>query len=174
MTTDQLDLVQSTVSEIAELESHERHRQSRAERVAMMVTAWTGTVPFLFLNAIWFVVWIGLNVPGSPVEFDGFPFSFLTMVVSLEAIFLSIFVLISENAESRASDRRARLDMQVNVIAEREVSKVLAMVAALHEHFGLEPGEDAELKEMELPTPLGHIAETVEAADSTGARPSDS
>jgi uncharacterized membrane protein len=159
------NLVEDTVVEVSELELQERAKQSRAERAASIVTDWTGTVPFAALNAVWFVVWIALNLPGSPLEFDPFPFSFLTMVVSLEAIFLAIFVLISENAAARASDRRARLDMQVNVIAEREITKVVEMVAAIYDHLGLQADDDEELEAMRRRTQIGHVAAIVDAAD---------
>jgi uncharacterized membrane protein len=168
---DSQDLVETTVSEVAELEQQERAKRTHVERTAALVTNWTGSIRFIIFNAAFFASWIVLNLPVSPLQFDHFPFNFLTMIVSLEAIFLSIFVLISENAQSRDSDRRARLDTQVNVIAEREVTKILGMLAAVHEHLGLTDEGDQELDAMQHRTPIDHVAQTVEAADQNGGTP---
>jgi uncharacterized membrane protein len=78
--------------------------------------------PFLAFNAVWFAVWIAINLPGSPLQFDPFPSSFLTIVVSLEAIFLATFVLVAENAQGRAADRRARID---SLLVEGNLSSLL-------------------------------------------------
>jgi uncharacterized membrane protein len=133
--------------------------------IARRVTNATGSVSFALWNAVFFVVWIVINLPGMPTQFDPFPFSFLTMVVSLEAIMLSVFVLIAENAQARRSDQRARLDMQLNAIAEREVSKLIELVADMHEHLGLEGGARAEVKEMRGKTRLQQIADHVRAME---------
>lgn len=166
MTQPSTNLVESTVAEVAALEAQERGEETRFEHVAGEVTRHTGNVAFVFSNALFFTVWIVINLPASPLQFDAFPFSFLTMIVSLEAIFLAIFVLISENAQARTSDRRARLDMQVNVIAEREVTKILEMVAAIQDHLGLTDTGDEELRDMRRRTRISHVAQTVEHANS--------
>jgi uncharacterized membrane protein len=154
-----------TLREISVIEQQERQRGGLQERIAARVTDATGSVLFALLNVAFFAVWIVLNLPGMPTEFDPFPFSLLTMVVSLEAIMLSVFVLIAENAQSRRSEQRARLDMQLNAIAEREISKVIELVAQIHEHLGLEGTARAEVREMRLKTPLGRIADEVREMD---------
>jgi uncharacterized membrane protein len=134
------------------LEEEENQRQTLQDRVATRITRLTGSMTFVAFNAIWFVVWIAINLPGSPIQFDPFPFSFLTMIVSLEAIGLSIFVLISENSQARRADRLARLEMQVNVIAEREITKLVNLVSEIHEHLGLAGLTDFERREMATET----------------------
>ena len=92
-----------------------------------------GSAAFVAFHAVLFTVWITLNVglvPSVPI-FDPYPFSFLTLVVSLEAIFLSIFVLMSQNRAARLGDRRAHLDLQVDLLAERELTAMLHMLRAL-------------------------------------------
>lgn len=104
---------------------------------------------FLVLNAVFFAVWIAANVSWIPgiVPFDPFPFGFLTMVVSLEAIFLSILVLVSQNRTSYVDTLREELHLQVNLIAEEEVTKVLKMLAEIRGKVGIKE-EDPELDMM--------------------------
>lgn len=153
-----------TVREAQALEEEERNRETTQERIADRITAMTGSMLFAAINAVWFIVWIAVNLPGSPWVFDPFPFALLTMVVSLEAIGLSIFVLISENSQARRADRLARLEMQVNVIAEREITKLLDLVTEIHDQLGLAHGSTPELREMRSETRLADIAEAMDSA----------
>lgn len=109
-----------------------------------------GTVLFLLINLTFFVIWISVNTgffPGIAV-FDPYPFTLLTMAVSLEAIFLSIIVLMAQNRQSFISSLREELDFQVNLIAEREITKILRLVSELHKHHGVKSKSDPELEKM--------------------------
>ena len=90
------------------------------DRAADRVTAFAGSLNFVYLHSIWFGIWIALNVGaiGSGIAFDKYPFGLLTMIVSLEAIFLSTFVMVSQNRQSARSDIRAQLDFETNLRAE--------------------------------------------------------
>ena len=90
------------------------------DRASDAITAFAGSMQFVYLHSVWFVVWIAINVGliGSAVAFDGFPFGLLTLIVSLEAIFLSTFVMISQNREAARADVRSELDFETNVRAE--------------------------------------------------------
>lgn len=145
------------------MEEEERGKERAQDRAADRVTAATGSMTFVGINVAWFVVWILLNLPQMPTQFDPFPFSLLTMVVSLEAIVLAVLVLISEHAQSRRADRRARIELQVNLLAEREISKLVGLVAEIHEHLGLQPLVSEEVREMEAPTRLQDVAAGVDA-----------
>jgi uncharacterized membrane protein len=91
-------------------------------RIADWIAWFSGSMPFLILNGAWFVIWIAINiVPGLPA-FDPFPFGLLTMIVSLEAIFLSCFVLISQNRQAQKDKVRADIEYDVNIKAELEVA----------------------------------------------------
>lgn len=107
------------------------------------------SVTFLFINAIWFAAWIFMNVGMVPgIEpFDPYPFGFLTMIVSLEAIILSIIILVSQSRQSYVTSIREELHMQVNLIAEEEVTKSLKMLAEIRKKMGISE-EDPELNEM--------------------------
>jgi len=159
------DHITDSVEEIARLEAASSP-QSRSERISDRITAFSGSVPFIVLHVAWFALWIALNMPGAPWgRFDPFPFGLLTMVVSLEAIFLSTFVLVTQNRQAAAADRRARVDLQVNVIAEREVTRLIQLVAEIHKHLGLPDTADVELRRMEAPTSVADLADAIDEAD---------
>jgi uncharacterized membrane protein len=106
-------------------------RFSVGQRIADVIAEFSGSIPFLLINLIVFVVWIVMNTVGPKiVQFDPYPFQFLTMAVSLEAIFLSIFVLVSQNRQSAKDRIKADLDYQVDVKAEMEMS---VMASRLHD-----------------------------------------
>lgn len=109
----------------------ERHK-SRSDRFADRISAFTGTMRFVVLHVLLFAAWILLNFVGQRYRWDPYPFNFLTLLVSLEAIFLSTFVLIVQNREAKRSDLRAQLDYEVNLKAEHEVRELKAELKAIH------------------------------------------
>lgn len=102
------------------------------ERITDAIAAFSGSLLFLGLHGIWFLVWIGLNTIPGLAAFDPFPFGLLTMCVSLEAIFLSVIVLLSQNRQSVKDRIRADVDYEVNLKAELEVSHLHEKVDQLH------------------------------------------
>jgi uncharacterized membrane protein len=90
------------------------------DRAADAITAFAGSLPFVYLHAVWFIVWILMNegVWGRAAVFDPYPFGLLTMIVSLEAIFLSTFVMVSQNREAARQNIRADLDFETNLRSE--------------------------------------------------------
>jgi uncharacterized membrane protein len=103
---------------------HERkvvHALKRAQdRVADRITGFAGSLQFVYIHSVWFSVWILVNVGalGAALVFDKFPFGLLTMIVSLEAIFLSTFVMVSQNRQAERADIRSQLDFETNLRAE--------------------------------------------------------
>ncbi|OGM56108.1 hypothetical protein A3E46_01470 [Candidatus Woesebacteria bacterium RIFCSPHIGHO2_12_FULL_46_16] len=119
-------------------------------RIADWLTSSFGSIAFLLANLVFFSAWILINtgrVPSVPV-FDPFPFILLTMAVSLEAIMLAIVVLMSQNRQSYISTLREELDMQVNLISEREITKVLKLLKEIRNKLAQEEIADPELEEM--------------------------
>ena len=102
------------------------------ERITDAIAEFSGSLPFLALHAAWFLIWIGLNTIPGLLAFDPFPFGLLTMCVSLEAIFLSVIVLLSQNRQSEKDRIRADVDYEVNLKAELEVSHLHEKVDHLH------------------------------------------
>jgi uncharacterized membrane protein len=90
------------------------------DRAADKVTAFAGSLSFVYLHSVWFGIWVVLNVGfiGASLEFDKFPFGLLTMIVSLEAIFLSTFVMVSQNRQAMHAEVRSRLDFEANLRSE--------------------------------------------------------
>lgn len=116
------------------------------------------STPFLLVHVVWFVVWIPWNLGFLGLKpFDPFPFGLLTMVVSLEAIFLTIFVLMSQKRESKIAELREELMLQVNLRMEEEVTKTLQLVAGLYTRMGHVVAEDEELGHMLRPLDIGTI-----------------
>jgi uncharacterized membrane protein len=123
------------------------------DRIADGITSFSGRMIFAYVHIIWFAVWILLNTGSLGVRpFDPFPYGLLTMVVSLEAIFLSTFVLISQNRLSQEAEHRADLDMHIGLLTEHELTRVLQMLNAIQDKLGLENDEDSELADLEMET----------------------
>ena len=99
-------------------------RSTTLEKIADIIAEFSGSITFLVLNAVWFFVWIVWNVVPRIPHFDPYPFGFLTMVVSLEAIFLSIFVLVSQNRQAEKDRLRADSEYEVNLKAELEITQL--------------------------------------------------
>jgi uncharacterized membrane protein len=125
--------MERNVRAIAKLEHEAMAQRTSADRVSDAIARVAGSAGFVAFHAVLFTAWICVNtgmVRPIPV-FDPYPFNFLTLVVSLEAIFLSIFVLMSQNRAARLGDRRAHLDLQIDLLAERELTAILHMLRAL-------------------------------------------
>jgi uncharacterized membrane protein len=127
---------------------------------------------FLAAHALWFSVWILWNSGALRLEpFDPYPFGFLTLVVSLEAIFLSIFILMAQKRESAIAELREELGLQVNLRIEEEVTKTLQLVTGLYTRLGHRPGEDPELHDMLQPLDIASIErELLEQIAAAAAR----
>jgi uncharacterized membrane protein len=120
--------------------SREIERLRRAQDAwADSITGSAGSLRFVRLHIAWFIAWIAVNVGilGVAREFDPYPFGLLTLVVSLEAIFLSTFVMISQNRKAHASEIRAELDYRTNVMAEREIDVVMLALQRIAESQGI-------------------------------------
>jgi len=123
------------------------------ERLADTITTFSGRMVFVYVHIIWFGLWILLNTGrlGIP-PFDPFPYGLLTMIVSLEAIFLSTFVLISQNRLSEEAEGRANLSLQIGMLTEHETTRILQMLDAIQDKLGIENHEDSELADLEMET----------------------
>jgi uncharacterized membrane protein len=133
---------------------NERRQQEEAEatiqeRTAEAITRFTGSMPFVYLHLAFFGFWIVANlgwIPGVPIWDESFVV--LAMWASVEAIFLSTFVLISQNRMAAAADKRADLDLQISLLAEHEVTKLAALVSAIAQRLGVRTDVDAEVGEI--------------------------
>ncbi|KKW17515.1 MAG: hypothetical protein UY58_C0002G0001 [Candidatus Magasanikbacteria bacterium GW2011_GWA2_50_22] len=149
---------------IRSVEARLNKRRALSEKFADALVSMLGNIKAIVAHAVIFIFWIAINtglVLGIK-PFDPFPFNFLTMIVSLEAIFLSIFVLISQNRESKISDLREEIDIQVNMIAEQEITKIIHLLASLMKHLKVPYEQDPELKRMMQPLNTDEIEKELE------------
>jgi len=146
----------------ADMEAESSSRRTALDKLSDRVSAFAGSSSFLLIHLIWFVGWIVLNVRRA-AALDPYPFMFLTFLVSLEAIFLTSIVLISQNHLEMQAHRRAALDLQINLLAEREMTSVLRKVTAIAAHLGVdEDALDADLTELIEQTDVLAVAKTVD------------
>jgi len=159
------DLTKRNVDLIRELEEAAKRERRPSDRVAEAIAGFCGSMMFVWVHVIWFGGWIAFNViPGLP-HIDPFPFTFLTLVVSLEAIFLSTFILISQNHDTRITERRNHLDLQINLLSEQENTKMIAMLQAIAAHIGAELGHDPHLKALSEETEPERVVRQIEERD---------
>ena len=139
-------------------------KRTSSERAADWIVAHVGSSKFLAVNLVFFFAWIYLNtIPLSFFEpFDPYPYLHLTTVVSLEAIILSIFVLISQNRANKIDDLREEVDLQVDMITEARLTKLLQLVKTLLEKQGIDVSEDKELEQMLKPVSENRIEKSLE------------
>jgi uncharacterized membrane protein len=146
-----------------ELAEFNRRRRRTQDRVSDRITQFSGSMLFVYVHVVWFAAWIVVNelVPNS---FDPFPFGLLTLIVSLQAIFLSTFVLISQNRETMRAELRSELDFETNVRAE-------VWVEAIASKLGIDPTEvRADIKQR-LATADAEHPDTAMHAGPPGSRP---
>ena len=130
---------------------HARNR-GPVERLAQLLNDVASSTPFLVVHVVWFLVWISWNIGLTRLRpFDPYPFGLLTMVVSLEAIFLSIFVLLAQKREAAIAELREEIALQVGLWTEQEVTKSLQLITGLYRRLGHPIADDPELREMLRP-----------------------
>lgn len=156
-------ITDKNIADINHLERQALLNRTPSERLAGKVTRFAGGVMFISIHVIWFLFWIILNVGAIPrIEpWDPFPFSFLTLVVSLEAIFLSLLVLMTQNRLTKDADKRAHLDLQINMLAEEESTATLQMLEKICKHLGI-PYEADEAQQLAKATDVIKIAKTLD------------
>ena len=139
-----------SIKAVSDLEHEALARRTTAETFSDFVVSQGGRPWVIALHTLWFGGWMLWNsgrMPGFRA-FDPFPYMGLTTIVSLEAIFLSLFILVSQNRATRRADERAHLDLQINLMAEREATKMLRLLQALCAYHGLAEAADSEVDEM--------------------------
>ncbi len=145
----------------------EEQEASTEERVADAITRFTGSMRFVYLHLAFFGFWILANlgwVPGVPAWDPSFVV--LAMIASVEAIFLSTFVLISQNRMAAAADKRADLDLQISLLAEHEVTRLATLVSGIADRMGVRTEADADLEEITRDVAPEAVLDELEAAES--------
>lgn len=157
--------MESNIRTVAELERKFDDKRSATDKISDLIAGFTGSIWFVALHILWFAAWFIINsglVPGIP-KFDPYPFILLAMIVSVEAVILSTFVLMKQNRMQRKTDQRDHLNLQIDLLAEKELTKVLQVLMLICRKLEIEePEADKELKEMALLTSVNMISERIE------------
>ena len=157
------DVVERNIRTILRLRAKYAQSRNLQDRLADAITALSGRLSFVYLHIIWFGVWIVLNAGWFGIKpFDPYPYGLLTTVVSLEAIFLSTFVLISQNRLSEEADRRAELDLHIGLLTEAELTRTIKMLHAIQNKLGIECDDQTELADLEMPTSPEDVLREIE------------
>jgi uncharacterized membrane protein len=132
---------------IAALERRRREESACAplqERIAARVTEFTGSMLFVYVHLLLYGLWIAANVGAIGVQPWDPTFVVLAMIASVEAIFLSTFVLITQNRMAAAAEKRAELDLQISLLSEHELTRVVSLVSAIADRLGIDHSDDVE------------------------------
>jgi uncharacterized membrane protein len=146
-------VIERNIRTIIHLRTKAARERGLQDRIADVITSFSGRMIFAYVHIIWFGVWILLNTGRFGVRaFDPFPYGLLTMIVSLEAIFLSTFVLISQNRLAEETERHADLDLQIGLLTEHELTRVLQMLDAIQDKLSIVDHHESELADLEMET----------------------
>jgi uncharacterized membrane protein len=138
------DVVENNIRTLLRLRAQRALERNVQDRLADGITYLSGRMSFVYFHVIWFAAWIAINTGQIGIKvFDPYPYGLLTMIVSLEAIFLSTFVLISQNRLSDEADRRADLDLHIGLLSEAEMTYALKMLRAIQEKLEIDTADPA-------------------------------
>ncbi len=162
----------NNIQKILQIEQTQKDNRMIGEKISEGIAGFCGSMAFVYVHMAWFGGWVVVNLMPS-FQFDPFPYTFLTLVVSLEAIFLSTFILISQNHETQVTERRNHLDLQINMLAEEESTRTLELVQAIAKKVGIDC-EDESLKALLEPMDPEKMVDEIMAAtedNSKSAKP---
>jgi uncharacterized membrane protein len=157
-------VAEDNIRAVSRLAEKARRRRTPVQRLGDWITGCAARESSIGFHLVWFATWLLVNSGHVLIKpFDPFPFTLLTTVVSLEAIFLTLFVLASENRLTREAERRGELDLQVNLLAEQEMTLVLRMLKDICEHLDLHDTITSDkFRELAARTDVGQLAEQLE------------
>jgi len=156
---------QSHIDAIVRQEQEALERRSRSERLADGVGIFAGSLTFVLLHILLLTAWIWVNSGRGPLTkpFDPYPFQLLGVIVAMEAVILSSFILMRQNRMMRRGERRDHLNLQVDLLAEKEITKLLQMVRAICANMGLQNiMADKEIRELSQNTSIESLSQTLE------------
>ncbi|MDY6922510.1 MAG: DUF1003 domain-containing protein [Pseudomonadota bacterium] len=153
-------VLRRNIAEMRERRERVAREASTSDRIARRITDFAGSMPFVLLHLLLFGGWVVLNTAGPPAwRFDS-SLVVLAMAASVEAIFLSTFILISQNRISAAERRRAELDLQINLLAEHEVTRLIDLVTRIADRLDV-PARDTDLDELRRDVAPGQVFDTL-------------
>jgi uncharacterized membrane protein len=158
-------VVERNIEALLRRRREEDAHRSRDERLAGVVARFTGSMLFVYLHLMLYGLWVTINLGLTPLPRFDASFVGLATVASVEAIFLSTFVLITQNRMSAAADKRADLDLQISLLAEHEITRVITMLVEVSERLGIGVKQDPELAELSQDVVPEHVLDSLEASE---------
>ncbi|XYH95523.1 DUF1003 domain-containing protein [Sorangium sp. So ce1128] len=165
-------VVRRNIHALLQVRRELERKKSFQEALADRITSFTGSMTFVFLHAGLFGGWLVVNmgVINGVKPFDPFPFVMLAMIASVEAIFLSTFVLISQNRMQALADKRADLDLQINLLAEHEITRLIELVDGISRHLKVPRSTDPHLEELKKDVHPEVVLEEIERAQQDAVK----
>jgi uncharacterized membrane protein len=165
--TDSLsNTLRQNIETLRERRQRERESATFEQKLAQRITDFAGSMRFVYLHVALYGFWIVANLGWIPGLKPWDPsFVVLAMIASVEAIFLSTFILITQNRMSMADDRRAELDLQVSLLAEQEITKVVQLVAEISRRLGVEDADGPDVEEMKQLVAPGEVLDAIEEGE---------
>ncbi|HYI92295.1 MAG TPA: DUF1003 domain-containing protein [Bryobacteraceae bacterium] len=147
------------IETVVRLEREFLEQRTWAERLGDGIADFVGTMSFIIVHLFALIAWVAINTGkvGVPL-FDPYPFVLLTMIVSMEGVLLATFVLMKQNRMSRRADQRNHLNLQIDLLAEKEITKILQLQRALCQRLGIPEGVDDEVRELSEHTAVDKLA----------------
>ena len=158
-------VTQKNIESVLTQEEAVRRNTPEIYRLVHRMATFCGSLAFLGINLAWFTVWISYNLAYQ--SFDPYPFPLLMLLVSLEAIFLSLLILISQNMSATESERRHHLDLQINLLAERETTAILRLLTHMAEKLDIETQHKAEAVSFSQQTNAEAVLKQIVDAEKT-------
>ncbi len=156
-------VVERNIRALLERRRSDDREKTAEQRVVHAITRFTGSMAFIYLHLALYGLWVAINLGWIEPwpKFDP-SFAILAMTASVEAIFLSTFVLITQNRMAAIADKRADLDLQISLLAEHEITRLLTLTAAMARRMGIEESMNPELKELQKDIQPETVLETME------------
>lgn len=158
------ELTERNVDTVIRLEREVRERRTKGDCAIDAITAFCGSMPFVWVHVVWFSAWVGYDVLRNHATFDPYPYQLLTLIVSLEAILLSTFILISQNRDARQNDRRNHLALQIELLSEQEGTKMLKLLDRIARKLGVADDSDPTIQVLEESTRPERLVEQIDKA----------
>jgi uncharacterized membrane protein len=164
MAEENLGQARVNIETVARLEAEFLQQRSLKDRIGDAIAAFAGTMTFVLVHVAGLILWFLINTGSLPFvkPFDPYPFILLALLVSVEGVLLSTFILMKQNRMSRHADHRDHLNLQIDLLAEKEITKILEMQRQLCAHLGIAIGNDAEAVEMSQHTAVEDLAHELE------------
>jgi uncharacterized membrane protein len=161
-------VVERNITALVERRRAEERTRARDERLAESISRFTGSMQFVYLHLALLGLWVVINLHLTPIPAFDPSFVILACAASVEAIFLSTFVLITQNRMAALADKRADLDLQISLLAEHEITRIITIVTELADRMGIEAARDPELAELSRDVEPEHVLDSLEARQARG------